>query len=70
MLTVNQVVDNLLETILPLCAVYLANSKVKSKVDTEQSTAQVYYEMKLYEYEVTACCLSLDCAVQLKRLSC
>lgn len=60
MLTINQLVDNFLETILPLTTVYLSNrskknaaSKKKSDDDLNGDFARIHYEKDLCEYEDT-----------------
>ena len=55
MLTINQVVDNLVETIIPLFIIYVKDFKLKKKKknDFDENLAQIYYQMNLCEYEVS-----------------
>lgn len=57
MLSINQVVDNFLETILPLSTLYLSNrsksSFARKKNDNDVNLARIHYEKDLCEYEDT-----------------
>ncbi len=60
MLTINQLVDNFLETFLPLSTVYLSSRaknrairKEKSDGDLQGDLARIHYEKELCEYEDT-----------------
>lgn len=58
MLTINQLVDNLLETALPLVIILLSSRpNKKEKTDLNEQLAQIHYEKdRLWEYEVRVSC--------------
>ena len=60
MLTINQFVDNVLETFLPLFTVYAKSNSIEKNIkkkDIDESSAKILWENKLSEYEVNNNCL-------------
>ncbi|KAJ6216172.1 hypothetical protein RDWZM_007329 [Blomia tropicalis] len=56
MLTINQFVDNVLETFLPLFTVYAKSNSIEKNIkkkDIDESSAKILWENKLSEYEDT-----------------